>query len=65
MPAEIQKAVDYTLIDLRTTNCFLGVILIGNKRPEEEHKQCCKLCLKRLDEENHSTNLPKCHFVKL
>ena len=39
MPAEFQKATDYTLIDLKNTYCFLDDILIISKRSKEDHKQ--------------------------
>ena len=68
MPAEFQKAMDYTLIGLKNTYCFLDGILIVSKRSEEEreeHKQYVLNCLKRLDVENFRINLPKCHLSKL
>ena len=65
MPAEFQKAMDYTLIGLKHTYCFLDDILIVSKRSLEEHKSYVMKCLKRLDDENRRINLPKCHFGKL
>ena len=65
MPAEIQKAMDYTFISLKNTYCFLDDNLIVSKRSEEEHKQYVLNCLKRLDDKNRRINLPKCHFSKL
>ena len=65
MPAEFQKAMDYTLIGSKNTYCFLDDILIVCKRSEEERKQYVLNCLRRLDDENLSINLPKCHFSKL
>ena len=38
MPAEFQKAMDYTLIGLKNTFCFLDDILIVSKGSVEEHK---------------------------
>ena len=64
MSAEIQKAIDYTLIGLKNTYCFLDDNLIVSKRSEDEHKQYVLNCLKRLDK-NLRINLPKCHFSKL
>ena len=61
MPAEFH----YTPIGLKNTYCFLGNILIVSKRSEEEHKEYVLNCLKRLDDENLRSNLPKCHFSKL
>ena len=65
MPADFQKAMDYTLIGLKNTYRFLDDILIESKRSEEEHKQYVLNCLERLDDENLRINLPKCHFSKL
>ena len=65
MPAEFQKAMDYTLICLKNTCCFLDDILIVSKGSLEEHKSYVMKCLKRLDDENLRMNLPKCHFGKL
>ena len=61
MPAGFQKAMDYTLIGLKNTYCFLDDILISSKGSLEEHKSFVMNCLKRLDDEN----LPKCHFGNL
>ena len=65
MHAELQKAIDYTLIVLKNTYCFFDDILIVSKRSEKEHKHFILNFLKRLDEENLRINLPKCHFSKL
>ena len=54
MPAEFQKAMDYTLI---------GMIVI--KGSEAENKEYVLKCLKRLDHEIFRSNLPKCRFSKL
>ena len=65
MPAEFQKAMDYTLIGLENTYCFLDDILIVSKGSLIDHKNYVKKCLQRLDDENLRINLPKCHFGKL
>ena len=65
MPAEFQKAMDYTLIGLQNTYCSLNDILIVGKGSLNEHKNYVIKCLQRLDEENLRINLPKCHFGKL
>ena len=65
MPAEFHKAMDYTVIGLRNTYCFLDDILIVSKGSKAEHIQYVLKCLKRLDDENLWINLPKCHFSKL
>ena len=64
MPAEFQKAMDYTLIGLKNTFCFLDDILIVSKGSEEDHFQLVLDCLKKLDADNLRINLPKCHFAK-
>ena len=56
--------MDYTLIGLENTYCFLDNILIVSKGSEEEHEQYVLNCLKRLGEENCRIILPKCHFSK-
>ena len=65
MPAEFQKAMDYTLICLKNTYCFLDDILIVSKGSLEEHKSYVMNCLKRLDDENTRIILHKCHFGQL
>ena len=65
MPAEFQKAMDFTLIGLKNTYCFLDDFLIVSNRSLEEHKSCVMNCLKCLDDEKLRKNLPKCHFGKL
>ena len=65
MPAEFQKAMDYTLMGLKKTYLFLGDILIVSKGSEEQYKHYVINCLKWLDAENLSINLPKCLFSKL
>ena len=65
MPAEFQKAMDYTLIGLQNAYCFLDDILIVCKGSLTEHKSYVMKCLQRLDDENLRINLPKCHFGKL
>ena len=64
MPAEFQKAMDYTIIGLKNTFCFLGDILIVNKGSEEDHFQLLIDWLKKLDAYNLRINLSKCHFAK-
>ena len=64
MPAEIQKAMGYTLIGLKNTFCFLDVILIVNKGSEENHFNLVVNCLQKLDADNLRINLPKCHLAK-
>ena len=64
MPAEFQKAMDYTLIGIKKSFCFLDDILIVSKSSEEDHFQLVIDCLKKLDADNLRIKLPKCHFAK-
>ena len=64
MPAEFQKAMDYTLIGLQNTYCFLDDILIVSKGSLNEHKSYVMKCLQRIDDENLRINFPKSHFGK-
>ena len=64
MPAEFEKAMDYTLIGLKNTFCFLDDILIVSKGSEDDHFQLVLDCLRKLDADNLRINLPKCHFAK-
>ena len=65
MPAEFQKAVDYTLIGLKNKFCFfLDDILIVGKGSEEDHLKLELDCLNKLDADNLRINLPKCCFAK-
>ena len=64
MPAEFQKARDYTLIGLKNTLCFLDDILIVSKGTEEDHFKLVLDCLKKLEADNLRINLLKCHFAK-
>ena len=59
MPAEFQKAMDYTLIGLKKTFCFLDDIIIVSKGSEEDHFQLVLDCLKKLDANNLQIYLPK------
>ena len=52
MPAEFQKAMDYTPIGLRNTFCFLDDILIVSKSSEENHFILLSNCLNKLDADN-------------
>ena len=63
-PVEFQLAMDYTLIGLKNTFCFLDDILILSKCSEGDHFQIVLDCLKKLGADNLRINLPKCHFAK-
>ena len=64
MPAEFQKAMDYTLIGLQNTFCFVDDTIIVSTGTEADHLACVIKCLKKLDEDNLRINLQKCHFAK-
>ena len=64
MPAAFQKVMDYTLVGLNNTQCFLDDILIVSRGSKEDHLKLVYKCLKKLDDCNLRINLPKCHFAK-
>ena len=65
MPTAFQKVMDYTLVRLQTSPCFLNDIIVVSRGSKEEHlKFTVYKCLKKLDEDNLGINLPKCHFAK-
>ena len=64
MPAEFQKAMNYTLLCLQNTYCFLDDITIVSTGTEADHLAYVFKCLKMLDEDNLRINLQKCHFAK-
>ena len=64
MPAEIQKAMDYTLIGLKNTFCFLDDILIVSNGSEEDHFNLVVNFLKKLDADKLCINIPKWPFAK-
>ena len=64
IPAEFQKAMDYTLVGLTNTYCFLDDILIVSKGGKESHIEYVYKCLQKLDADNIRINLSKCHFAK-
>ena len=64
MPAEFQKAMDYTLIGLQNTYCFLDDIIIVSTGTDADHLAYVFKCLKKLDDDNLRINLQKCHFAE-
>ena len=64
MPAEFQKAMDYTLVGLTNTYCFLDDIIVVSKGSKESHIKYVNKCLQKLDADNLRINLSKCHFPK-
>ena len=63
MPAEFQKAMDYTLVGLSHTYCFLDDIIVVSKGTQESHLKYVYNCLQKLEADN-LINLSKCHFAK-
>ena len=64
MPDEFQKAIDYILVGLQNTHCFLDDIIIVSNGSESANINYVIKCLKKLDGENLCINLQKCHFTK-
>ena len=64
MPAEFQKAMDYTPMGLQNTYCFLDDIIIVSTGTEADHLAYVFKCLKKLEEDNLRNNLQNCHFAK-
>ena len=64
MSAEFQKAMDYTLVGLSNTYCFLDDIIVVSKGTKESHLQYVYKCIQKLDADNLRINLSKFHFAK-
>ena len=64
MPAEFQKAMDYTLVGLSNTNCILDDIILVSKGSKESHLKYVYDCLRKLEADNPRINLSKCKFAK-
>ena len=64
MPAAFPKVMDYTLVGLQNTYCFLDDIIVVSRGSKDDHLKLVYKCLKKLDEDNLRINLPKCHFAK-
>ena len=64
MPAEFQKSMDYTLIGLTNTYCFLDDIIVVSKTSKESHLKYVYNCLRKFDANNFQKNLSKCYFAK-
>ena len=62
MPAPFQKVLDYTIVELQKTHCFLDDIIVVCRSSKEEHLNLVYRRLKKLDEDNLRINLPICHF---
>ena len=64
MPAAFQKVMDFTLVGLNNTHCFLDDIIITSRGSKDDHLKLVYKCLKKLNDDNLRINLPKCHFAK-
>ena len=64
MPAEFQKAMDYTFVGLKYKFCFLDDKFNVSKGSENDRFQLVIDCLKKLGVDKLRINLPKSHFVK-
>ena len=64
MPAEFQKAMDYTFVGLTKTYCFLDDIIVVSRGSKESHIKYFYKSLQKLDAHNLRINLSKCHFAK-
>ena len=56
--------MDYTLVGLQNTYCFLDDIIIVSCGSKEDHKKLVYKCLKKMDEDILRKKLSKCHFAK-
>ena len=52
MPAEFQKAMDYTLVGLNNTYCFLDDLILVSKSSKESQIKYVYNCLRKLDADN-------------
>ena len=64
MPAEFQKAMDYTFVGLQNTYRFLDDIIIVSTGTETDHLAYVTKCLKKIDEDKLRVNLQKYQFAK-
>ena len=56
--------MDYRLVALKNTHCFLNDIIIVSRGSKEYHLKLVYKRLKKLDDDNLRIILPKCHFAK-
>ena len=48
MPAAFQKVMDYKLVGLKITHCFLDDIIIVSRGSKEDHLKLVYRCLKKI-----------------
>ena len=63
MPAEFRKLVDFTVIGLDNTFCYLDNILIVSKGTYDNYMTLVKNFPHGIVEENFRINLRKCHML--
>ena len=56
--------MDYKLVSLSNTYCFLDDIIVVSKGNKKSHLKYVYKCLQKLDADNLRINLSKCHFAK-
>ena len=64
MPANFQKAFDYTLSIINLAHTFLDDIIIINKRSLSDHERETDKVLVRLDNKKLAVSLQKCEFAR-
>ena len=64
-PAAFQNVMDYTLVGLDNTHCFIDDIIVVSRGSNEDHLKLVYECFKKLDADNLRINLPKCQFAKI
>ena len=63
MPAEIQKAIDLTLTNCKSTYAYSDDIPIVTKGSLELHKNILQTVLQKLDEKHLALSIDKCKFA--
>ena len=64
MPAEFQRAMNYTHVGLQNTYCLIDDIIIVGTGSESDHIIYVTNCLKKLDEDILIINLQKFQYAK-
>ena len=64
MPATFQKAIDYTLNNIKSAHAFLDDIIIIPKGSIDDHEKEIMKVLSRLDKKNLAISLHKCEFAQ-
>ena len=48
MPAAFKKVMDYTLVGIKNTHCFLDDVIVVSRGSKEDHLKLVYKCLKKL-----------------